>query len=350
MPGQPNSDPVVSVIVLNYNGACWIKRCLESVRNQTIFEKLEVIVADNASPDKSDELAAAMMKDWMNGRVVRNGGNLGYCEGNNRAARVARGKWLLFLNNDAWLERDCLEILLSQTEAAGAEISGPQILDYDSDNFQSLGAAGFDVFGLPSTREPHGDLRAVFMPEGCAYLILRRAFEHLGGFDPQLFMYVDEFDLSWRAWLAGFAAVAVPEARLHHRGAAQVNPAGGGSVTELRTSDSKRYYTNRNSLLAVLKNAQGLLLLLAGFQLVLLLIESVASLVLIHRWGFVSKAYLHAVRDAWRMRRHIMTERERIKGLRQRSDLWLLCFLKARLNRWDELQRFRRFGLPKITG
>src|SRR5438128_1817745 len=89
--------PLITVIVLNYNGARWLKRCLPSLKDQTIFIQLEIIVADNASPDKSDQLAAELMNGWQNGRVLQHGENLGFCEGNNRAAMQAKGKYLFFL-------------------------------------------------------------------------------------------------------------------------------------------------------------------------------------------------------------------------------------------------------------
>lgn len=349
VPHQNDAPLLVTVVILNYNGAPWLERCLRSLRAQSLFPRLEVLVADNASPDKSDLLAAELMRDWPNGRVIQHGENLGYCEGNNRAARQARGQWLLFLNNDAWLEPNCLELLLQHTQAARADFSCPLILDYDSDAFQSLGAGGFDLFGLATDRQPHPAGHPVFMPEGCAYFIRRDAFERLGGFDPEFFMYVDEFDLSWRAWVAGYSAVTVPAARVHHRGAAQVNPAGGGTVVEFRTSDRKRYFANRNSLLAVLKSAGSLFFLLVPAQLLLLLIEALAALVLIRRWGFIRTAYLHALRDVFRLRSHVASERRRLKPLRQRSDWALLRFLRLRPNRWDELQRLRKHGVPKVT-
>jgi N-acetylglucosaminyl-diphospho-decaprenol L-rhamnosyltransferase len=349
---QAKSDPplpLVSVIVLNYNGARWLDRCLNSLRAQTIFDQVEVIVADNVSSDGSQRLGQQIVERWPRAVFIQHSTNLGYCEGNNRAAEAAHGQYLLFLNNDAWLEPQCLELLLAEVQRAGAGAAAPLILNYDDDSFQSLGAFGFDVFGLASTRAYATQTRQVLMPEGCAYLIQRELFQALGRFDPEFFMFADEFDLSWRVWISGHQAVAVPSAKLHHRGAAQVNPAGGGAAVEFRTSDTKRFYANRNSLLALLKNAHNLLLLLVPLQLGLLLLEALASLAMVRRWSFVQRAYCGAVADCWRLRRHVLAERRRIQQFRRRGDLWMLRFLRCRLNRWDELQRLRRFGVPKVT-
>jgi GT2 family glycosyltransferase len=223
------------------------------------------------------------------------------------------------------------------------------ILNYEDESFQSLGAFGFDLFGFASTRGCAAQTRKVLMPEGCAYLIGRQLFHELGRFDSEFFMYADEFDLSWRVWISGHQAVAVPAAKLHHRGAAQVNPAGGGGTVEFRTSDTKRFYSNRNGLLVLLKNAQLLLLLLVPLQLGWLAFEAIVGLVLIRRWTFVKRAYWDALVDCWRLRQHVREERRRIQRVRRRGDLWMLRFLRWRLNRWDEVQRLRRFGVPKVT-
>jgi GT2 family glycosyltransferase len=341
--------PLISVVILNYNGAKWLERCLASLREQTIFDQIEVIVADNLSTDGSDRLAEKLVRGWPNGRFVQNGENLGFCEGNNRGVRSATGNYLFFLNNDTWLEPACLEILLQETEQAGADVATPLVLNYDDATFQSLGAGGFDVFGLATARLPHAQTREVLMPEGCSYLIRRDLFETVGQFDAELFMFADELDLSWRIWIAGHKAVAVPAARLHHRGAANVNPKGEGAVVEMRTSDTKRYFANRNNLLVLLKNAQHILLLLALLQIGLLAAEAIVGLFLVRRWRFIKRSYLDALADCWRLRRHILTERRRVRKFRRRSDWWMLRFLRWRPNRWDELRRLRQFGLPKVT-
>jgi GT2 family glycosyltransferase len=345
----PPAKFLVSVIVLNYNGAQWLERCLNSLRAQTIFDQMEVILADNASSDGSDQLGKRIVEAWPAGVFMQHGQNLGYCEGNNRAAEAARGQFLLFLNNDTWLEPRCLEQLLAEVRRTGAGAAAPLILNYDDDSFQSLGAFGFDLFGLASTRAFASETREVLMPEGCAYLVRRELFQELGRFDTDFFMFADELDLSWRVWISGHQAVGVPSAKLHHRGAAQVNPAGGGATVEFRTSDTKRFYANRNSLLVLLKNARFLLLLLVPLQLGLLVLEAVAALALVRRWGFVRRAYWDAVTDCWRLRAHVFAERRRIRQFRRRGDLWMLRFLRWRLNRWDEIQRVRQFGVPKVT-
>lgn len=342
-------QPLVSVVVLNYNGAQWIKRCLESLREQTIFPQIEVIVADNCSTDGSDKLAESILREWTGGRFIQHGVNLGFCEGNNRAASAATGEYLFFLNNDTWLEPACLERLVNDTRAFGAAASTPLVLNYDADSVQLVFGVGFDLFGLPTFAQVAAPLADLFMPPGCSYLIQAKLFRALGGFDREIFLYCDELDLSWRVWLSGHKCAGIQTARMHHRWAANENPKGGEQIVEMRTSDSKRFYANRNSMFVLLKNTEWLWAILVPLQLFLFGLEGLVGWILLRRWGFFKRSYLDAVADCWRLRGHIRAERRRIRQFRRRGDVWMLRFLRWRLNRWDEVQRMRRFGVPKVT-
>lgn len=345
----PKNRYELSVVILNYNGARWLHRCFESLRAQTLFPRFEVVVADNLSQDGSGALAQSLLQDWPNGVYVDNGANLGFCEGNNRAAQAASGRFLLFLNNDTWLEPDCLERLMAEIARTGAQGGAPLVMNYDDNSIQTFGASGYDLFGFHSLAGPHEATRPAFAWSGCAYLIEAELFHRIGGFDAEFFLYHDENDLCWRLWIAGARGVVVPQSRLHHRSEANVNPAGGGQILEMRTSDSKRFYATRNGLLVVLKNAQHLLLLLVPLQLALLALEAVVSMCLVRRWSYFRRVYVEALRDCWRLRHHVLRERRRIAGFRQRGDFWMLRFLRLRPNRWYEVERMFRLGLPKVT-
>lgn len=346
---EPTWKPTLSVIVLNFNGRMWINRCLESLLSQVVPGGLEIIVVDNNSTDGSDMDAMRIVSHCRHGRLLRHGANLGFCEGNNIPAEQAKGEFLLFLNNDTWLEPGCLSELLEQTKRAGADAATPLVLNYDDDKYQGIFGDGFDLCGYPSFGPAGSRTREILMPPGCAYLVRRDAFLRVGGFDAAIFMYGDEFDLSWRLWMAGHEAVAVPTARMHHRWAPAANPAGGTRLVEIRTSESKRYLANRNSLLVLLKNAQHVLLGLVAFQLIVALAEAVAGALLARRPGFVRRVWYDAVRDCWRMRAHIGSHRKKARAMRKRGDLWFLRFFRLKLNRWDEYARLRKLGLPRVS-
>jgi GT2 family glycosyltransferase len=340
--------PLISIVIVNYNGAGWLPKCLESIKTQTIFSRIETIVVDNHSTDDSLAAARRLLVDFPMAGIVQSGENLGFCEGNNVGARAASGKYVFFLNPDAWLEADCMEQLATETEKAAAAAATPWVLNYLDDTHQDLGFFGFDMFGLCSASAPRRETREIFSPTGCSYLINANVFKQVGMFDRRFFMYSEEVDLSWRVWIAGGRIIGVPRARAHHRGAVNANPTGGASVVEFRTTDQKRFLSNRNCLLTLLKNAQHVLLLAVVPLTLLLLVEGLAGSLLLRRWSFARAAFLDVMRDCWRLRGHVRQQRKMIAAFRQRSDFWMLRFFKLRLNRWDEVKRAFKFGLPHV--
>jgi GT2 family glycosyltransferase len=347
---QPTHTPFdVSVVILNYNGKVWLEKCISSLAAQTILSRIQVIIADNASPDGSARLAEDLLIGFPNAIFVQNGGNFGFCEGNNLGAKHATGRFLFFLNNDTWLEPDCMEILLSKADQAGVTAANPLVMDYGTNDFQLIGGGGFDMFGIPNALPESKVDREIFSPCGCSYLIDREMFWKVGGFDPAIFMYSDEIDLSWRVRLAGGRIMAFPGARMHHRGSASVNPAGGAAVVEFRTSETKRYFTNRNGLFVLLKNSQNFFLLFAMLNFSLLLVELMAAAVLIRRWSFLKKSYFQAFKDLWGLRAHIRSERKKIKGYSRVGDLHFLKFISVKPSRWYEISKLLKEGVPKVS-
>jgi GT2 family glycosyltransferase len=325
----------VSVIILNWNAARWIPRCLASLREQTIFSKIEVIFADNASGDDSEKVARECLAGWPNGYFLQNGGNFGYGGGSNRGAARAKGKYLFFLNTDIWLEPTCLEEIVKHTEANKSKISCPLVMDYDSNNIQTRGESGFDIFGCLVSPRADEKLEQPFTV-ATFFFIDREFFQKIGRFDEESFLYNEEMDLSWRAWIAGGVITPARSAIMHH-----FAPSTGDSNSHIRTSESKRFYTNRSQLLTTLKSAQGLLLLIALNQIALFFAEAVVVAISIRRLSFIDAALIKPVKDCWRLRRHIFTERRRIGSFRQRGDLWIFGrFFRFSLGRWGDAKRF----------
>src|SRR5476651_1699923 len=128
---------LVSVVIVNYNCKAWVPRCLESLREQTIYDRIEVIFADNISRDGSDLQAQELMKDWPHGVFVQTGANLGFGGGANCGAAIARGKFLFFLNPDVWIERDCLERLVNAADKNHLGVAAPAVMNYNDDSLQS---------------------------------------------------------------------------------------------------------------------------------------------------------------------------------------------------------------------
>ncbi len=340
-------DLLVSVVVVCHNDGKWLPKCLASIRAQTIFSQLEVIIADNASEDDTPQIAEALISNWPNAIFIRTGGDYGFDVACNRAASKASGKYLYLLNPDTWLETDCLERFCLYLESHHAIAAGGTILEYEDQTTQAIGSDGFDLFGNPVSRKSNQASCELFCIAGF-FFIRRDAFNRLGMLDEKFFMYGEEFDLCWRIWISGESLIPAPAARIHHRGAALVNPAGGTRTVENRTSVQKRFLANRNRLLTIARNGQHVLLLMLLPCAGLVCVEGLVTWIQSRSWAVAKAGCFAALVDFWRMRDHLRVERQRIRTLRRRSDFWMLRFLRLRFGRWEEVKKILRFGFPKF--
>jgi GT2 family glycosyltransferase len=341
-------SPIVSVIILNWNAAQWIPRCLDSLRQQTFWDKLEIIFTDNFSIDDSEKIARAQMADWPNARFIHTGGNYGFGGGCNRGAAVARGKYLFFLNPDVWLEPDCVEQLVAAGEKSGAPAVAAKVLNYADDSVQWWRDDGYDIFGQ-GVSTPAGAERDTSF-SACTFPFVRAdTFCTLGGFDEQYFMYGEEGDLAWGLWVSGGRVELAPRARIHHRGEAAVNPRGGEQIAEFRTSKRKRFYANRNHLLTLLKYPQHILWLLPLAFTALLVVEGIFWLLWTRNWSLAKTTSFDVLQECWRMRHHISEQRRLVKKFRRRGDFGMLQFFRFRLGVWREVKKMFRLGTPKIS-
>jgi GT2 family glycosyltransferase len=338
--GEDKLPPLVSVVSVNYNGKKWLDRFFSSLRAQTIFDRIEVILVDNTSTDGSAEICREELAGWSNGVFLPTGGNFGFGGGNNRGAAVARGKYLLFVNPDVWLEPNCLEELVRGTDASGSGVGCALLMDYDSNEVQSLGGSGIDLFGCMTRVWPGHEMAQPFAV-ATFFFINRELFHRVGAFDKEFFLYNEEMDLSWRAWISGNAITMIPSARMHHQGVSS-----GDRNVENRTNEMKRFYANRNQLLAILKNANGLLFALVLSQIALIVVEGIVGALLARRFSFVRWALFKPIADCWRLRGHLATERKRIRSFRQHGDLWILRrFFRFGFGRWTDVKRLLKSGV-----
>lgn len=218
---RPSNDtPSVSVIVLNWNGAACLPRCLDALQAQ-IFQDFEVLVLDNASTDHSvDEVEAR----WPGFCLVRFERNLGFSAANNRGAGMARGRWLAFLNNDAFPQPDWLERLVEAALGSPAFSFFASHLVYaaDPDRVQSAG----DVCNMSGFAWSRGNgltlgqeylkVAEVFSPCAAAAMYERQAFFDVGGFNEDFVSHLEDVDLGFRLRLMGRRCLYVPTAIVPH--------------------------------------------------------------------------------------------------------------------------------------
>ena len=220
----------VAAIVVNYNAAEHLARCLSSLENEGIET---TVVVDNGSTDRSQEVVTGSSASW-----VQAGANLGYGRAANLGAgdlAAAPAELLLVANPDIELRPGAVAALVAAAEAnPSLGIVGPKILNPDGSVYPSartfpglVDAVGHGLFGMVAPRNrftrryrlldwDHRRPAEVDWVSGACFLVRREAWERLGGFDPAYFMYMEDVDLCWRARRAGYQVGYEPAAEVIH--------------------------------------------------------------------------------------------------------------------------------------
>jgi N-acetylglucosaminyl-diphospho-decaprenol L-rhamnosyltransferase len=247
--------PKISIIIVSYNSARHLDRCLDAVAAQDHAD-FETIVLDNGSVDDSARIAAERASPYL--RAVSLGRNLGFAGANNAGAAMAQGSWLATLNPDAFPRRNWLSALVAATErhpeaamfgSTQIDAGDPRRLDGCGDCYHVIGIMwrgghGASIDALPG----EGD---VFSPCAAAALWRRDAFLAAGGFDERFFCYCEDVDLAFRLRAAGHRCIQVPGAVVDH--------VGGGSSEA--GGDFELYHGTRNRIWVYAKNMPWALLL-----------------------------------------------------------------------------------------
>ncbi|MEW6062899.1 MAG: glycosyltransferase family 2 protein [Nanoarchaeota archaeon] len=229
---------LISIIILNYNGARTLKKCLDSVRNLN-FKDYEVIVVDNDSSDNSDKI----VKEY-GFKLIRNKKNYGYAEGNNIGIRKAKGKYIFLLNNDAYADKNCLQYLVSAVKSKDVGAGGAKIYYKDSKDVWFSGAKEI-IGGIFNT---HVNKSSCDYVSGCAILLKRDVLDRVGLLDKKYYLYYEEVDLCKRIRNKGYKVVYEPKAVVYH------------DIQKSKVSSHEVYYMNRNRVLYCLKYTKNRLL------------------------------------------------------------------------------------------
>ena len=221
--GEDNVNyPLVSVIIVNYNGKMLLKQCLPSLL-QTDYPSCEIIVVDNSSVDGSTKF---VRENFPTVKVVQLNKNYGYTGAVNFGAKYAKGKLLAILNNDITVERtwlkELVKVILEKPNAGSAApkkllMNHSQILDGAGGRINIL-LEGADRGYLELDRGKYNNIEPIPYPPGAAYLILREIASKCGYLlDPDFFMYFDDPEVGARLHLLGYTTYYVPSSVVYHK-------------------------------------------------------------------------------------------------------------------------------------
>ncbi len=250
---QTVAAPFLSVIIPNFNGKRFLATVFNALRAQSLRD-FEIILADDAS---SDDSVAFTEANYPEVRLLVNRSNLGFARNCNMAADAARGRVVVFLNNDTEPEATWLEELVKVivTNPKAAIVSSKLLLFSERNKIHSAGdLLGSD--GIPRNRGvweidrgQYDSQPQIFSGCGGAVAYRKDIWSALGGFDDDFWMYLEDVDFAFRAQLEGYEAVFAPKARVYHH----LSATGGGTMAS--------YYVGRNTLWMIVKNMpRGLLI------------------------------------------------------------------------------------------
>ena len=250
-----DSTPIVSIIIPHWNGIDVLSECIDSLKGSTL-DSFEIIVSDNASSDGSQAWIVENHPDVI---LLENDNNYGYAGGCNRGVNVAKGEFILFLNNDTIQNPNWLDPLIDRMKGDESIAAiQPKILNYYNRKiFDYAGGSGghLDLFCFPFARGrvflnqeedlgQYDNAKRCFWASGTAMIVRKDLFKAAGKFDETFFAHMEEIDLCWRFQAMGYEVWAEPRSVVYHKNA-----------VSLPMHTHRKYYLNhRNSLLMLFGN------------------------------------------------------------------------------------------------
>jgi GT2 family glycosyltransferase len=235
--------PHVSIVIVNYNAKDALLQCINSI-HEMIYpkNKLEIIVVDN---DSSDDSCNAVKRAYPKVKLVQNKKNLGYV-GINSALPSCKGEYIYFINNDVTLNKECLNNLVKTIESdPSIALASHTLINYYNRKLVSGGTWASRAMYSGHFKKT-GKSKIVEIPYMGGGLIRKSVVKKLGYlFDPDYFIYAEDFDLGLTIRLLGMKTVQIPGAVNYHMHAL--------AMKKYSTSCRNTFLLERNLLTTFLK-------------------------------------------------------------------------------------------------
>lgn len=249
------TQPLVSIISINYNGVALTLEMVRSLQHVQ-YSPIEIIVVDNGSKEDPSPI----LLEFPTINLIRSQHNLGFAGGNNLGITAAKGKYVLFLNNDTEVHPAFLTPMVEAFEHdPELGVASPKILFFqspDKKTIQYAGSTGINPYTIRGAKigsfeQDQGqfnDVRETTLGHGAAMMIPLEVIKKVGLMPDIYFLYYEEHDWFEMIKRAGYKILYVGTAEVYHKESMTVGP----------NSPLRIYYMTRGRLLYMRRNTRGL--------------------------------------------------------------------------------------------
>lgn len=228
---MPKKNIALSIVIVNFNTKDLTVGCIRSIEKEARDLPFEIFLIDNGSDDGSVEAFQKVAKEtyWKNRfTLILNDTNTGYAKANNQGIRVAKGKYILLLNNDTVVRKEALQKLVEFADITpDAGVIGSRLLNIDRTlqmscyHFPTITNAikeyWFGQKGFFEKFAPKGNIPVtVDSVVGAAFLITPKAKEKVGILDERYFAYFEDIDYCRQTWKKSLKVYYLPSSIITH--------------------------------------------------------------------------------------------------------------------------------------
>ena len=228
-------NPLLSIIIVNYNHKYFPRMCVEAVLKSNTDFSYEIIVVDNKSEDESiDYLREADKKGTI--RLIESGANLGYGKANNLGVKHAKGEFIVISNPDIFVKQDTMQKMLDHLKKnKKIGILAPRLRYYNGKiqescrrymTFLDLVIKRTPLKKIPTFKKrldhylmndfDHNKTQSVDLVTGAYFMMKKAVYDEVKGFDPRYFLFMEDYDLCLKVHKAGYQVVYFPETEAEH--------------------------------------------------------------------------------------------------------------------------------------